>query len=131
MAKRNNSIAQDVHQKPSTNVEELVSGSVGPFDSDSGAVNGKQSQPGARTYDLTDYGSVTVDAGCAEDFATRRARQLHSLLQITQGESDFHGWNVVIKDSVIDLAIELANDMKRLIPMISADATDFAMRGAR
>ncbi|MGI4846557.1 MAG: hypothetical protein ACRYGK_00195 [Janthinobacterium lividum] len=123
MAKQNHITTKAAPQIPPRNVENS-STNVASDDS-------KAAAPALRTYSLPDYGSVTVDHGRANDFASRRAEQLYSLLMITHGDGDFHTWSSDIKDGILDLAANLAHELIHLIPLVRADAAAFALRGTR
>ena len=70
------------------------------------------------------YGAQLINAGDAADHATMRGRQLSSLLLLMQGEGStrFNNLGPKTQDSLLWLAIQLADEMLDLVEVVAADA---------
>lgn len=74
-------------------------------------------------YELDNCGRVSIKRKNASDYASMRAAQLAALLQITYGGGgeSFRNYSDSIQDDVLWLAAGLAEELKKLIPLIDAD----------
>jgi len=72
----------------------------------------------------TPYGALMIDSFNAADHAAMRGQQLSSLLRLMQGE----GWTRLsslgpaAQDSLLWLAIQLADEMQDMVDVVAADA---------
>lgn len=74
-------------------------------------------------YDIDCGGRVSITRNSASDYASMRAAQLASLLQIIHGGGgdSFRDYDDSIQDQVLWLAAGFAEELKKLIPLIDAD----------
>lgn len=74
----------------------------------------------------TPYGAQLINSGDAIDHAYMRGRQLSSLLRLIQGDSSerFRNLLPVNQDSLLWMAVELADEVEAMIDMIVVDVKE-------